>query len=267
MSLIARNKVRILAAVPVLAFGAAVNVAQADAIPSLTMQWFSSSDLGGPSLFNLHDQSNVNYHGDGTWNFLGGQSSQSSWNMEWDMTVNSNSGPGVITGSGGPFVTADLAVTNTSASVQSFFALVTLTLDQPITGGTLMNGQVSAGVTDFLGTGATVSTISSGQFAGDPIFTALIDGNEVQSLMNDPTNVTANPFSSNSEAATFGQPGPIAGPDAMNTISVWLKFDLTPGDTANVVGTFQIVAVPAPAALPALALFGLLAGTRRRRRC
>src|SRR5690606_12806773 len=106
----------------------------------------------------------------------------------------------------------------------------------------------------------------SGMYAGDPIYSAFIDGAQQHSLMDAAYSLTASPFSSNSDTETFGMPMPLVGPDAINEIAVWLKFELSPGDTATVVGSFYVVPIPAPASLPLLAAMGLFAGARRRRR-
>lgn len=254
-----------IAAASIIALGLAV-AAQASSAPYLTMQWFGSNDGVDPVLYHMNEHSDfVTPLGGGIWNYVGSQvGSNEAWLLNWDITAHANNGGATTGTTGSSFVTADLAVTNTSGTTQSFWALVTLTLDSPILGGTLMNGQASAAVTDFLGNGATLSTIASGPFAGDPIYTGRINGVPQHTLMDSPFILNANPFDSNSVAETFGQPVPLVGPDA-STISVWLKFDLTAGDTANVVGMFEVSAIPAPAALPVLAALSLLVGVRRRR--
>lgn len=249
-----------------LVFASALGAAaHAGISPNLTMEWFASSDGISPVVFGM-EQHSAEYLGGGTWNFSGTQTgANNGWLLEWDLTANANSSGGTTLGApGSSFVTADLAVTNTSTTTQSFWALVTLVLDNPIVGGTLMNGQASAAVTDFLGNGATLSTISDGEFAGEPIYTGRIDGAPQQLLMESPFSLNTGPFSSNSTSETFGQPNPLLGPDA-SSISVLLRFELTPGDTANVVGMFEVAAIPGPASLPMLAALGLFAGGRRRR--
>jgi hypothetical protein len=256
---------RLAAVVLVSAFGAS---AHAGVAPYLTMEWFGSNDGIAPVMYHMNEHSDTKkYLGGGTWNFMGSQvGADQSWLLEWNMTANANNGGGTtLGGPGSSFVTADLAVTNTSSTTQSFWALVTLVLDNPIIGGSLMNGQASAAVTDFLGNGATLGTISDGMHTGAPIYSGRIDGVSQQYLMESPFSLSAGPFSSNSTSETFGQPTPLVGPDA-TSISVWLRFELTPGDTANVVGMFEVAAlVPAPASLPLLAALGLFAGGRRRR--
>lgn len=249
-----------------LALGAAA-AASAQSSPFLTMEWFASNDGVNPVMYNMSEHSDtIRDLGGGTWSYAGQQTGlNDSWALQWDMLANANGAGGIATGGGGSsFVTAHLAVTNNSFSTQSFWALVTLTLDNPIIGGTLMNGQSSAAVTDFFGDGATLGTISSGMFAGDPIYAGRINGVTQQTLMDSPFLLTANPNSSNSDSATFGTPVPLVGPDA-TTISVWLKFELSAFDTANVVGVFEVAAIPAPATLPLLAALSLV-GVRRRRR-
>jgi MYXO-CTERM domain-containing protein len=234
--------------------------------PLVTMQWFASNDGVDPVTYYMHAESDEVIPGaDGSWQFIGGTTGlNKTWLLGWDVAALPHPN-GAGTSSGSAYVTANLAVTNNTASYQSFWALVTVALDEPITGATFMNGQASAAVTDSLGNGAEIRTITSGPFAGDPVYTGLIDGSPAHTLFDSPFSLTAGPFGSNSISATFGQPVPILGPEALTTISVWLKIELSPFDTANIVGTFEVAPVPGPAALPLLAAFGLAMGRRRRR--
>lgn len=230
--------------------------------PMVTMDWMSSN--GSSQQFTMHQDSNDYWYsgGDSAWVFQGGAADQ-DWGMDWQ--VQAANQPGAAQGGGSQFVNANLAVTNNSASFQTFTALVTLSLPNEFTGGTLMSGLVSASVQDVQDNGAEIRSVD-----GMPIYRAFIDdtppGGAVQSLFDPFYSLAAPAGNTVSDSDTFGFPNQVAGPAALDTISVMLHFELSPGDTANVVGSFQIEqALPAPAALPLLAGFGLAFGSSRRR--
>jgi len=231
-------------------------------MPFVTMDWMTGS--GSAHQYVMHEDSAAQWFdpSDDAWVFEG-SSSSSAWGMEWSIAANDEAD--IATGgSGSQFVNANLAVTNNTGSYQSFFAIVTLALPQQFTGGTLMNGSVSASVQDVFGSGAEIRS-----FDDSPIYQAFIDGTPpdapVQTLLDPSYSLTAPVGGTDSDSDTFGIPNPILGPEALNTISVVLEFELSPFDTANVVGTFEIAKLPAPGALPLLAGLGLIGMSRRRR--
>lgn len=230
-------------------------------MPFVTMDWMPGN--GSAQQFVMHEDSAAQWFDPSSdaWVFEG-SSGSSAWGMEWSITANDEAD--IATGSGSQFVNANLAVTNNTGSFQSFFAIVTLALPEQFTGGTLMNGSVSASVQDVFGSGAEIRTVND-----NPIYQAFIDGTPpdapVQTLLDPSYSLTAPVGGTESDSDTFGIPNPIAGPEALNTISVVLEFELSPFDTANVVGTFEVASLPAPGALPLLAGLGLFGVSRRRR--
>jgi uncharacterized protein (TIGR03382 family) len=240
--------------------GAGTALAQDFPGPLVTIDWDWSG--GNPAHYVMHEDSDEFWYDpkSSAWSFIGSDGGQ-SWGMDWDVMATGNPANAA---SGTQFVTANLAVTNNTDQYQAFSALVTLALPNAFVGGTLMRGSVAVSVTDVFGGGAEVR--SSGNA---PIYQAFINnvppGAPVETLMNPFYSLTAPPNGGNSDSETFGIPNAVPGPAALTTISVYLNFELSPFDTANVVGYFEISKVPAPGALPMLAAFVLGFGGRRRR--
>jgi hypothetical protein len=95
------------------------------------------------------------------------------------------------------------------------------------------------------------------------IYTALINGSSVQTLLNDPQNYTAGAFGSQ----TFGPAsfGPTSlGIVATSTIGIQVKFTLSPGDLASYTSVFTVVPEPATLAMIIAGLAGVAHFGRRR---
>jgi hypothetical protein len=168
-----------------------------------------------------------------------------------------------ISGQYDPTVNGAFAVTNLLAVPQTFTLNVTVPVP-PIAPSSLMGGSVSGGFTDANGGGVTFD--SSGVTA---IYTALIDGASVATLLPAPVALSAGPFLSGVVGpADFGTPIPSApGPALTTDMGIELKFVLSPGDTATLNGVFVVEPVPEPSSV-ILALLGLACGlfvVRRRR--
>jgi hypothetical protein len=228
--------------------------------PLVTLNW-NASGTGQPNTYVMYEDSDSFWYdkSNNAWVSQGGDNG-SAWNMNW--TTVAADAPGGALGAPGAsqFVNANLAVTNNTDSYQTFIGLVTFLLPKEFHGGTLMNGSVSVSVQDVFGTGAEVRTVDD-----VPIYQAFIDGAMVQDLFPGDFSLIATGGVTESTSDSFGIPSPIGGPEAMETISVMLNFELSPYDTANVVGTFEVAAaLPAPGALALLAGFGLISSRRRR---
>jgi hypothetical protein len=154
-----------------------------------------------------------------------------------------------------PFVTNIFSITNFSGSPIT----IDITVTSPVvpTGpATTMMGSVGLTLTNTGGV-ATASTSSS-----IDLYTALIDGLPVASLLDDPYTLT--------EAVVFGTEtgsdafGPAGGPAATTSIGIRIRLVLSPGDLIGVTSIFNIEAAPEPALLGLGTLLVGLALIRRR---
>ena len=127
-------------------------------------------------------------------------------------------------------------------------------------GGTVMNGSVTATLTDLNGNGATLSSNP----AGNPVYTATINDVAVQTLWNSPFSYAVGQFLSGATApASFaGVPVPAGVPGDGNA-GVVLRFTLSAGDAVSFAYTFNVV--PGPGALALLACAGCATNGRRRK--
>ncbi len=156
-----------------------------------------------------------------------------------------------------PTVTNFFALQNNLTTAQTFTITVLIpisTFGPPIT----VNGSIGGSITDVNGNGVQLTSS-----APTAIYTALINGSSVQTLLNDPQNFTAGAGGSQ----TFGPAsfGPTAlGIAATNTIGIQVKFTLSPGDIASYTSVFTVVPEPATLALIIAGLAGVAHFGRRR---
>lgn len=180
------------------------------------------------------------------------------WRVEWDIDVSPD-----------PFIFADLIVTNNMPVDQEFTFEIELPISPSLSGGTLIGGSFSGVLKDRNAGSATLSVLDG---ANPPaLYTALIDGNVVQTLFDNPDPITvASPF----ETVTFGPenfgtPIPsLAGPDEANaTIGITINVKVSAMDSVNLSGSFVVQPVPEPSTIVLCisAVVGLVAFGRRRR--
>lgn len=234
--------------------------------PAFNMGWTA----GGGDTVNYDWTQFGTLNGYGDWNVPGNTDTWTGWSYSGELTGDAGAWildwncvfdvqEGVAAG-GGAFVTANIVVTNNDVVNQNFSLL--MTLPTGVLGAVSELGSIVGTVTDLDFNDATVYAPVNGR-----IYTPMIDGtNEAPGyLMADPFQESAGgPLFSNSVGpANFGTVA--ASQDVDATIGILLDFDLTPGDAASFTSIFQVI-VPAPAALPVFAAFGLMAGRRRRRR-
>lgn len=184
--------------------------------------------------------------------FVFGESETSGWSAQWHV---GDEGTGFETGSTSVF--GNFSFTNTTGQTQTFTITVQSPLLQPLPGQTEISGSISGSVLDSGGDpGALVAAPSGGA-----IYNALVDGNAVQTLMDDPFSQTAPAGGTNTigPQSFSGEQGPFG---AFNTAAIQHTFTLSAGDSVTFSSSFHII--PAPGALAAFALAGVL-GKRRRR--
>lgn len=224
--------------------------ADTNVIPNMTM---SITTDQGSSIFNPADYGSAWGNPNGTFSFLGSKGQAGNYGLGWSMLVNPD-----------PFVIANFVVTNNSAFDQTFSITVTL----PTNSGNLnsfIGGSVTGSVTDLNGDGATLSSPAAGS-----IYSAIIDNNVVETLLDDPFSVSTGAFQSNTVGpADFGSPIPSQPylPLVTTNIGITLTFTLSAGDSASFTSIFVVeyAVIPGPAGLAMLGVAGLFAGSRRRR--
>jgi len=221
-------------------------------IPNMTIEVGTAS--GGNSLFNPSDLGSSWGNPNGTFGFTGSTSNPGTgaggWGLGWNLLVNPD-----------PFIIANLVVTNNSLMTETFELTVTMPIGMAFPFGTLIGGSVTGSLTDLNGNGATLGSV-----AGDSLYTALLDGVAVATLLDGPFSVSAGNFESQIVGpASFGEPIPSEiGPAVMNTMAIRLRFTLSAGDAASFTSIFVVEDIPAPGVLALFVLAGA-AGRRRRR--
>ena len=169
-----------------------------------------------------------------------------------------------------PFVFANTVIQNTTGTTQTFFLNVVLPISPVVGPPLVISGSVQGGVTDTGGVGGPPGAPGNGALlssaAPTAIYSAAIDSLVVQTLLNDPSSVSAGAFGSNSFI-----PSPsflnvvLPGNTAATNIAIFLRFNLSAGDSATFTSVFNVIPEPSTAVLGGLGLLGLLAAGRRRK--
>jgi hypothetical protein len=167
--------------------------------------------------------------------------------QSWNLTLDAD-----------PTVINFFAIQNNLAIAQTF----TITVIIPTAGAfgppSTVSGSIGGSVTDTTGNGATLTN-----FGTNSIYTALVDGSPVQTLLDDPQSYTAGAFGSQ----TFGPAGfgpAVVGYGATSTIGIQVQFTLSPGDLASYTSVFTLVPEPGTLLLFATGIAGLAHFGRRR---
>ncbi|MDP6635493.1 MAG: PEP-CTERM sorting domain-containing protein, partial [Phycisphaerae bacterium] len=155
-----------------------------------------------------------------------------------------------------PVLAVTWAATNNSGSTQT----LSISFSQPgaLAGPTLVSGVASLQVLDGSSPadGATATAPTSGS-----VFSALIDGVVVKTLMDDPFTLSA-------PAGLIGQTmenfTPESGPRVDSSIGIDFSVVVSPNDLIGVMGRVDVV-VPEPATVALLGLGGMFILKRRRR--
>ncbi len=179
--------------------------------------------------------------------------SDTGFSIDWVMTVNNNGANG-----GFQLLGSTIGVTNLLGS-DSEFALSILMPTNFGDGQALYGGSVSGTLT-----GDGEGGLLAGLGGGSSLWSASVDGTTIAQLIEDPFQITTDPFGSAAiPAAAFGEPIPsLEGVSPLASMGVNLDFLLGGGDTVAITSTF-VGQIPPPATL---ALFGIAGFKRRRRR-
>ncbi len=252
--------------VAALAIAAFVQSAVAQT-PEFTLGWTVGN--GETETFNWNQRGTLNGYGDWHvpssqkiwtgWNYTGQlRDSGGSWELAWNYVFD------VTDGGGGAFVTGSMVLFNNRIFIQNFSLLMTLPTGFLGPMGDLSErGSIVGLVTDLTYDDATVFAPINGR-----IYTPMIDGvSETPGfLLNDPFQESAGGplYSHTVGPADFGIPTPVdLSQDVDSSIGILVDFDLTAGDAVTFTVIYEIL--PAPAGLPVLAAFGLVASRKRRR--
>lgn len=157
-----------------------------------------------------------------------------------------------------PTVSNFIAIQNNLAVAQTFTITVQIPIAPAIGAPITIQGSIVGGATDFNGNGVTLSN-STGS-----IYTALVDGNPVQTLLDSPQSYSAGAGGS----VGFGPAsfGPFAiGSPATTSIGITINFTLSPGDLASYTSVFTVTPEPGTLLLVGSGIAGLVAfGSRKR---
>ena len=159
-----------------------------------------------------------------------------------------------------PTVFANTVLTNNTGSTQTFFLNVVLPISVNVGPPLIISGSIAGQVTDSNGNASAL--LSS--VAPTAIYSAAIDGTAVRTLLNHPSSVNVNAaFQTRSFAPSSYLNQVLPGQSATTNIAIFLRFNLSPGDSAGFTSVFNVIPEPSTAVLAGLGLLGLLAAGRR----
>ena len=217
-------------------------------------------------LFNGNTWSSVNNPGSitgfsqnaqGQW-IVEGAWSTANWSCDWAIEVDQGLG---VAAARGPFqtgfVVSSFNFTNTTGNDAAEFQLLINANVAPLSAPTTMTGSLSGS----LGSGNPLAETAMLRVpTGDHLYTALIDGTGVRTMVDDSFSLSTNLTAPLGSFNFFDEPGP----GVASTLGLRHSFGLTDGDNVNFVGAFVVTEIPAPGAAALFGLGGLAAARRRR---
>ncbi len=186
----------------------------------------------------------------GLWNYAGGDIDAATGVA---LSFNLNGAPD-------PLVSGNLAVSNPALPAVTVVIEVILPIDPSLGAPTVLRGSAAVGLTTDAGGGSLMPVPDA------PLWEAIIDGRPVPGTELFPLpfqGLILGGLGSVFTDASFGDPTPIPGPAALESIGFRISFSLTQFDQASFTSTFEVV--PAPGPFAALVI-GAMYPCRRRRR-
>ena len=147
-------------------------------------------------------------------------------------------------------------VNNTSTTQLYTYSMMVPVLDGYPTA--MMSGQVTATLIDLNGNGASL-----GNDGTTAIYTAIINGNAVQTLWNAPFSYSASAYGSSSAPVARFEQVPFTVAENVEVMEIRIRLRLSARDMVTVGANFDVI--PAPGALLGVACATGMIGTRRRR--
>jgi len=162
-----------------------------------------------------------------------------------------------------PTVANFIALQNNLATAQTFTITVQIPIAPAIGSPISVQGSVGGSISDFGGPPGAGATLTSAS-PTTAIYTALVDGNPVQTLLAAPQSFSAGPGGSQVFGpASFGT-FPLGIP-ANNSIGITMSFTLSPGDLVSYTSVFTVTPEPGTLLLVGSGIAGLVAfGSRKR---
>ena len=204
---------------------------------------------------NLGTVTNFEFVGD-RW-IIEGVSQTSDWTMDWGFEVIQSGalarGPGFASAS----ISSSFTLTNNTGNDNALFEVISNAVVGTLISPTSQTGSISGS----LGSGnPLVETATLGTPSGDFLYTALVDGLGVQTLLDDSFSVSTDLTTAFGPSNFIGAPGG----GVFSSIGIRHSFGLTDGDNGQFAGVFVVNEVPTPGAAALIGLGGLAASRRRR---
>jgi hypothetical protein len=189
--------------------------------------------------------SGVTQNPDGTWQLQGSWASGvPAWDCSWNFTVDPD-----------PAVFGGFSFMNVTGIPQNFS--VSLVLPAVVPSPAQMRGTIAGSLLDAGNDGAVLSTVP-----GVALYTAIIDGSPVKTLLDDPFLFSVGPAASGTWPTSPAAFGFEPAPPVATMIGIDHQFSLSGGfDIVTFVTRFEVI--PEPATLCLLALCGLALVRRR----
>jgi MYXO-CTERM domain-containing protein len=239
------NSLTHLGTAAVLAGSVVASAMAGDAAPELQVAWTIDGMSAGGTLTGSGLGAGIYSYTETT--------TGENFEINWSFLVTDNGADG-----GFEILASTLGVTNTGDTNSVFGLDILLPVDLGI-GNAFYGGSLGGSITggEF---GGLLSTVDG----NTAIWTAMVDGTFLASLIDAPFELTSTAFgSADLEGASFGDPIPsLESAAAQESMSLHLDFVLGAGTTFAITSNY-VAQVPAPAGLALLGVAGL---ARRRRR-